>query len=115
MQKHQLHSFQPFFKIREVMNEETAQCIIISPEIIEKMTKFGYFDIGPIVISVSQQMGFVSIELHLTDNRRITYPISGFPRTLANEGPLKRTSKSCSASLLANLQYSVKSLCTAYN
>ena len=115
MQKHQLHSFQPYFKIREVMNEETAQCIIISPEIIEKMTKFGYFDIGPIVISISQQMGFVSIGLHLTDNRHITYPISGFPRTLANEGPLKRTSKSCSAFLLANLQYSVKSLCTACN
>ena len=104
MQKHQLHSFQPYFKIREVMHEETAQCIIISPEIIEKMTKFGYFDIGSIVIPISQQMGFVSIELHLTDNQRITYPISGFPRTLANEAPLKRTSESCSASLLVSLQ-----------
>lgn len=91
IQKHQLHSFQPYFKIRELMHEETSQYIKISPEIIEKMTKFGYFEIGSIVIPISLQMGLISIELNLTDNRRITYPISGFPRSLTSEELLKRT------------------------
>jgi hypothetical protein len=99
MQKHQLQSFQPYFRIREVMHEETAQRIDISPAVIEKMTKFAHFDIGSIAIPVSLQMGLISIELHLTDDRRINYPISGFPRSLVNEEPLKKTCKCLTGSI----------------
>lgn len=62
------------------------------------MTETGCFDVGSIVIPVSQQTGVVSIDLHLTNDKRNPhpfsgFPISGFPRSLADGEPLKRTSK----------------------
>ncbi|KAF2188984.1 hypothetical protein K469DRAFT_684250 [Zopfia rhizophila CBS 207.26] len=92
MQKHQHQSFQPYFQIQEVNHEKVAQKIHISPEIIKNMTEFGYFDIGSIVIPVSLQMGFVSMDLYLRNDTKGPHPISGFPRRLADEESLKRAS-----------------------
>ncbi|KAF2255943.1 hypothetical protein BU26DRAFT_498691 [Trematosphaeria pertusa] len=62
----------------------------------DNLRSLGCFDVGSIVIPVSQQTGVVSIDLHLTNDKRNPhpfsgFPISGFPRSLADGEPLKRT------------------------
>lgn len=98
MQRHQLHSFQPYFKIQETKHGESAQYVHLTREIIGGMIDTGYFSVGSIVIPVSKDSGLVSINLHLTNDKRKPhpfsgFPISGFPRNLAEGDPIKRTSK----------------------
>lgn len=94
MQKHQLGSFQPYFHIREIKYGEKVQNVLITSTIISGMTDRGFFDVGSIVIPVTEQTGIISINLHLTDDKSNSQPnglpISGFPRSLADVDPLKR-------------------------
>lgn len=63
------------------------------------MMSKGQFCLGPISIDISSKELVISIELHLmTDNRSALsgcqgYAISGFPRILADDEPLKKTSE----------------------
>ena len=98
MQRHQLHSFQPYFKIQETKHGEKAQYVNLTREIIGGMIDTGHFDVGSIVIPVSKDSGLVSINLHLTNDKRKPhpfsgFPVSGFPRNLAEGEPIKRTGK----------------------
>ena len=98
MQRHQLHSFQPYFKLQEVKQNEKAQTITITQEIISMMINTGYFSVGSIVIPVSKEAAFVAINLHLSNDKKKPhpysgFPISGFPRSLADGETLKKTSK----------------------
>ena len=93
LQNRQLQSFQPHFRVHEIGNESTAQTIVVDPNIIKGMRDFGFFDVKSIVIPVSAQTGSICIDLHLTTEPTYVFPISGFPRNLADTAPLKRTSK----------------------
>jgi len=58
-----------------------------------------------IVIPVTSESALLSVDLHLTNDRMkptlcTGFPISGFPRSLADGEPLKRTSESSSFSQL---------------
>jgi hypothetical protein len=110
LQKCQLQSFQPYFNIQEVKQEDGALKVVISREIISAMVEFGFFDVGSIAIPISSQAGLVAIDLHLTNDRNkpragLGCPISGFPRNLTDMEPLKKTSKSTSnpISTMANV------------
>lgn len=96
LQRHQLHSFQPYFRVQEAKHAERVQIIPISRDVIRLVTDISYFDIGSIVIPVSERGSLVSISLHLTDDKekhRLAwgFQISGFPRSLAEVEPLRRT------------------------
>ena len=101
MRKHQLQHFQPFFRIQEVNEEESAdaQDINVTPQTIQKMIEFGVFKLDPIVILVSMHKGIISIDFHLSSDATKPYPlarfpISGFPRTIVDGDTLRRGSKS---------------------
>ncbi|KAF2462522.1 FabD/lysophospholipase-like protein [Lindgomyces ingoldianus] len=89
--RHQRHPFQPYFKVQEARHGERTQYIYLIREIIRMMTETASFDVGSIVIPVSQQTALVAIDLHLIDEKKSSgIPISGFPRSLAEGEPLKR-------------------------
>lgn len=99
LQRHQLRAFQPHFRMQEAKYSERANNIVLTREIIRTMTETSYFDIGTIVIPVPQQASIIAIDLHLTNDKKKPhpfngFPISGFPRSLANGEPLKRTRES---------------------
>lgn len=96
LKRHQLHSFQPYFRIQEAKHSERAKQVPISRDVIRMVTDISYFDIGLITIPVYQQSSMVSIYLHLTDDHEkpslaCGFPISGFPRNLAEGEPLRRS------------------------
>jgi hypothetical protein len=85
MQIHQHHlSFQPYFRIHEQNREDAANHKVIDPEVIEKMSTQGDFDMGELDIRVSDKHGGTTIALGLLDisEREEIVPISGFPRNL---------------------------------
>jgi hypothetical protein len=90
LQDRQLKSFQPYFSVHETTYTGAAQHIDISPGVINQMTAFGSFNVGSIAIPVSSQTGSISIDLHLTSDPTFVFPISGFPRNLADSAPLKK-------------------------
>ncbi|KAF1965273.1 hypothetical protein BU23DRAFT_604288 [Bimuria novae-zelandiae CBS 107.79] len=103
MQRHQLYSFQPYFKVQEVKQGDKAQTIKLTQEIISTMINTGYFSVGSIVIPVSKEVAFVSINLHLSDDKKKPhpfsgFPISGFPRSLADGETIKKTTSSSTSS-----------------
>ncbi|KAF2650662.1 hypothetical protein K491DRAFT_697115 [Lophiostoma macrostomum CBS 122681] len=111
LQERQLKSFQPYFSIHETTFEGSAQQIEISPDFIHRMTAFGSFDVGSIAIPVSSQTGSISIDLYLTSERTLVFPISGFPRNLADSAPLKKekpTSPNPERSAMATSRHSVR-------
>jgi hypothetical protein len=80
------------------MRDDTSQCIDITTQTIREMSDRGLFHLNSIVIPVTSEEAVVSIDLHLTDDRTMWrgksgFPISGFPRLLADGEPLKMTSK----------------------
>ncbi|KAF2758985.1 hypothetical protein EJ05DRAFT_499409 [Pseudovirgaria hyperparasitica] len=89
LRKHQLQFFQPYFRVFEVNNENMAQKLIITGNVIAKMVEQDHFDMGSIVIPVSLQMGVVSIQLHVDSDKHYLYPISGMPRVLTGIEPPK--------------------------
>lgn len=102
MRKHQLPSFQPFFRTRDMNGTEsnTVGDTSVSPETIQKMIDFGVFKLKPIEIPVSTHSSMVSIDLHLAGDWVKSYPsnglpISGFPRNLFEEDVMRRASKIC--------------------
>lgn len=99
LQRHQLRSFQPHFRVQEAKHSEKTEHIVLTREIIRTMTETSYFDIGTIVIPVTQQASIIAIDLYLTNDKKRPYlsnnfPISGFPRSLADGEPLKKTRES---------------------
>lgn len=95
IRKHQRPNFQPFFHVKEVKHEESAQDIYITARVVHEMTDRGLFHLESIVIPVTSESSLLSIDLHLTDDRmkphvRPGFPISGFPRSLADGEPLKK-------------------------
>lgn len=98
MRKRQLPSFRPFFRVQEVKRQETAQNIYITPKIISEMIDIGLFNLGSVAIPVSSHSALLAIDIHLTNDKTrphlcCGFPISGFPRTLADGEALKRASK----------------------
>jgi hypothetical protein len=80
------------------MRDDTSQCIHITTQTIRDMTERGLFHLKSIVIPVNSEEAVVSIDLHLTDVRIMRrgpsgFPISGFPRFLADSESLKRSSE----------------------
>jgi hypothetical protein len=80
------------------MHDEASQCIHVTTQTIREMTDRGLFHLDSIVIPVSSEEAVVSIDLHLNDDRAMRrgqsgFPISGFPRLLADGEPLKKTSE----------------------
>lgn len=74
------------------MRDETSQRVYVTTQIVREMTERGLFHLESIVIPVSTEDAFISVDLHLTGNSQ--YPISGFPRLLADGEPPKKTSES---------------------
>lgn len=96
IRKHQRPNFQPFFHVKEVKHEESAQDIYITARAIYEMNDRGLFHLEYIAIPVTSESSLLSIDLHLTDDSmkphvRHGFPISGFPRSLADGEPLKKT------------------------
>jgi len=96
IRKHQRPSFQPFFHVKEVKHEESAQDIFITAKIIHEMIDRGLFYLESVAIPMTSESSLLSIDLHLTDDRmkphvRPGFPISGFPRILADGEPLKKS------------------------
>lgn len=90
--------FQPYFRVHEVTYEEHAQDIRFDRNVLEDMIEILDFRIKPITVPVSSENALVSMDLHLSDNSlnpelRNGFPISGFPRGLADEEPLKKHCK----------------------
>lgn len=86
--------FQPYFIIQEKNYEQFGLKVKISPTIVEGMIQTATFDIDPVDIYVSLQLGATTIALCLMeDGKRAEafYPISGFPRALVVEEALQRT------------------------
>jgi hypothetical protein len=80
------------------MRDDTAQFISVTTQAIREMSDRGLFRLDSIVIPVSSEDAEVSIVLHLNDDRtlrrgRYGFPISGFPRRLADGESPKGTSK----------------------
>lgn len=97
MRKHQRPNFQPFFRVQEIKYDESAVNIYITTHIIREMIDRGLFHLDSIAIPVTSELSLLSMDLHLTDDRTKPhicrgFPISGFPRSLTDEEPLKRTS-----------------------
>lgn len=94
MKKHQLPHFQPFFRIQESMRDDTTQCVHIAAQTVRDMTERGLFHLDSVVIQLSSEDAIVSIHLQLTSDRPQPdspgFPISGFPRQLADADTLKR-------------------------
>ncbi|KAI8938298.1 hypothetical protein NX059_005951 [Plenodomus lindquistii] len=100
IRKHQRPNFQPYFHVKEVKHEESAQDIYITARVIREMIDRGLFHLGSIAIPVTSESSLLSINLHLTDDRMKPhihpgFPISGFPRSVADGEPLKRASECC--------------------
>ena len=98
IRKHQKPNFQPFFRVQEVKYIESAQNIYVTDSIIREMTDRGLFYLGTIVIPVTSKSSLLSMDLHMTENLRnspkcLGFPISGFPRSLADSEPLMKASK----------------------
>ncbi|KAF1996801.1 hypothetical protein P154DRAFT_565860 [Amniculicola lignicola CBS 123094] len=96
MRKHQRPNFQPFLVVQEINRSESAQEILITARIIDDMINRGLFRLDSIAIPVSSESSLLSMDLHLTDDRMkphicCGFPISGFPRSLADGEHLKRT------------------------
>jgi hypothetical protein len=80
------------------MRDDASQCIYVTTQTIRDMTDRGLFHLESIVIPVVSEESVVLIDLHLNDDRvprrgRSGFPISGFPRLLAEGDTLKRTSE----------------------
>ncbi|KAF1847324.1 uncharacterized protein K460DRAFT_278260 [Cucurbitaria berberidis CBS 394.84] len=93
--KFKRRNFQPFFRVHEVTHDENAQDIQLGHDILEDMIEVLDFRMDTITIPVTSESALVSIDLHLTDDAmkpelRNGFPISGFPRSLADDEPLKR-------------------------
>ncbi|KAF9738488.1 hypothetical protein PMIN01_03771 [Paraphaeosphaeria minitans] len=87
--------FQPFFHVQEVNHDESAHNIPITAQAIRDMIERGRFDLGKLAIPVTSETSIVAIDLHLTDDKaryfvKSGFPISGFPRSLADGDVLKR-------------------------
>ena len=98
MLRHQKTHFQPFFRVQEVRYIESAQEIYVTATIIREMTNRGFFHLGSIAIPVTSESSLLSMDLHMSENPMnprvcLGFPISGFPRSLANGEPLKKDSK----------------------
>lgn len=83
--------------MQEVKQVDKTQNVKLTQEIINVMINTGYFNIGSIVIPVSKETAYVSINLHLSNDKKKPhpfsgFPISGFPRSLADAEAIKRTS-----------------------
>lgn len=80
------------------MRDDASQCIYITTQTIRDMTDRGLFHLESIVIPVALEESVVLIDLHLNDDRfpqrgRSGFPISGFPRLLAEGDILRKTSE----------------------
>lgn len=72
------------------MRDESDR-IFITTGIVREMTERGLFHLDSVIIPVLNEESFISIDLYLTGNNK--YPISGFPRVLADGDVLKRQRK----------------------
>jgi hypothetical protein len=90
---------QPDFRIQECMSDESER-IYVTRQIVREMTERGLFHLDSVMIPMSNEESFISIDLHLTGNTR--YPISGFPRLLADGDVLRKTRNSTLVSLVCH-------------
>jgi hypothetical protein len=84
----QTATFQPFFRIQEMLGRDIAVDKVITQDTIECMEKRAQFSMGPINICVPEQNGETNITLVLQDgesHHEHIMPISGFPRFLVKE------------------------------
>ncbi|PVI02430.1 hypothetical protein DM02DRAFT_701953 [Periconia macrospinosa] len=89
-------SFQPFFRVHEVVHNEQAQDIKLDRQVLEDMIDVLEFRMSDITIPISTETALITIDLHLTNDPmkphlRTGFPISGFPRSLVDEEAPKRT------------------------
>ncbi|KAE8448014.1 hypothetical protein EG329_009937 [Mollisiaceae sp. DMI_Dod_QoI] len=89
-QLQQRSKFQPYFEISEDDYHSPRQQLELSTEIINRMKQQEAFDMDNFDISLSSRTSRVHIVLFLvprgsTSRGPSSYPISGFPRTLASE------------------------------
>lgn len=96
LRKHQGPNFQPFFRIQEVKQNQSAQKVHIKVHVIHEMIDRGLFNLESIVIPVTSEASLLSMDLHLVNDRCSGFPISGFPRSLADGEPLKRATSPAS-------------------
>ncbi len=93
-----MSSFQPYFKIYERGHGEAAIKLEISTLLIREMIEKGAFQLEPVNIPVSNQLGTTTVALYLLDKkttppRSSAYPISGFPRSLVRKEQPHRLGK----------------------
>lgn len=75
-----------------------TQEIELDRTVLENMIDSRFFHVQPIEIPVTTESALLAIDLHLTNDSikedlLTGFPISGFPRSLADDEPLNRTSK----------------------
>jgi hypothetical protein len=80
--------FQPYFLIEGPGSKPTQRNLDISQNIITQMINNAEFSLNEIYISVVGEQVATSIEIALTANHK--YSISGFPRALMLEPPVRR-------------------------
>jgi hypothetical protein len=84
--------------VHEVKYVEEAQDIVLTSKVLNDMVDRRFFNLDPLTISLTSDSALISIDLFLTNDSMkpalcTGFPISGFPRTLADGEPLKRTGK----------------------
>jgi hypothetical protein len=72
--------------------------LALDRNVLNEMIDFMDFRTETITIPVTSESALIAIDLHLTDDSmkpelQNGFPISGFPRSLGDDEPLKATSK----------------------
>ncbi|OCL08712.1 hypothetical protein AOQ84DRAFT_339905 [Glonium stellatum] len=89
LSKHQNNNVQPYFEIvgyADGSQGNSLSKIPLTPDVIQKMTKKGYFDLGIRKITVPNKHDQVIIFFNFSTETGVeSFPISGFPRRLMSE------------------------------
>ena len=82
-------SFQPYFVVKEHLSYEPLLMKYIDLDVIQKMTMSASFDLGTLLIQVSNEYAKTNIALCMAPKEE--YSISGFPRILCSSEVLTST------------------------
>lgn len=75
----------PYFIIREQNRPQDAEQVLITPDILSGLIFERKWKLKPLQITISNSVALTEIVLCINKNEE--FPISGFPRTLRDEGP----------------------------
>jgi hypothetical protein len=88
----------PFFLVRERGPHGKVAKHDLTHDVVARMIRAGRFQMPKVTIQLKNQLSEVEIQLSLNDDH--TYPISGFPRCMCDDGQDKSSMQASTSSLI---------------